>query len=67
MVMCSLRIRITLRGTARLDWRKDYSKERTRMCSGAWQWLSDHPEVTNHLEAWFQRHVAELKEIRGIN
>jgi hypothetical protein len=33
----------------------------------AWQWLSDHPEVTNHLEAWFQRHVAELKETRGIN
>jgi hypothetical protein len=33
----------------------------------AWQWLSDHPEVTNQLEAWFQRHVAELKEMGRIN
>ena len=32
----------------------------------AWQWLSDHPEVTNQLEAWFQRHVAELKEMGRI-
>jgi hypothetical protein len=33
----------------------------------AWQWLSDHPEVTNQLEAWFKRHVAELKEMGRIN
>jgi hypothetical protein len=33
----------------------------------AWQWLSDHPEVTNQLETWFQRHVAELKEMGRIN
>ena len=28
----------------------------------AWQWLSDHPEVTNRLQEWFSRRVAELKE-----
>ena len=27
----------------------------------AWQWLSDHPEVTNQLQGWFARHVAELR------
>ena len=32
----------------------------------AWQWLSDHPEFTNQLEDWFQRHVAELKETGRI-
>jgi hypothetical protein len=32
----------------------------------AWQWLSDHPEVTNRLEEWFARRVAELKEMGHI-
>jgi hypothetical protein len=32
----------------------------------AWQWLSDHPEVTNRLEEWFPRRVAELKEMGHI-
>ena len=32
----------------------------------AWQWLSDHPEVTNRLQEWFSRRVAELKEMGRI-
>jgi len=32
----------------------------------AWQWLSDHHEVTNRLEEWFARRVAELKEMGHI-
>ena len=32
----------------------------------AWQWLSNHPEFTNQLEDWFQRRVAELKEMGRI-
>ena len=32
----------------------------------AWQWLSDHPEVTNQLQEWFSRRVAELKEMGHI-
>jgi len=32
----------------------------------AWQWLSDHHEVTNRLQEWFSRRVAELKEMGHI-
>jgi hypothetical protein len=32
----------------------------------AWQWLSDHPEVTNRLHGWFARHVAELRSMGRI-
>lgn len=32
----------------------------------AWQWLSDHPEVTNQLHPWFARHVAELRSMGRI-
>jgi len=32
----------------------------------AWQWLSNHPEVTNRLEGWFCRRVGELKEMGRI-
>jgi hypothetical protein len=32
----------------------------------AWQWLSDHPEVTNRLQDWFSRRLAELKEMGRI-
>ena len=32
----------------------------------AWQWLSDHPQVTNRLRAWFQRRVAELRDMDRI-
>ena len=32
----------------------------------AWQWLSDHPEFTNGLQAWFARRVAELREMGRI-
>lgn len=32
----------------------------------AWQWLSDHPQVTDRLEEWFQRRVQELKEMGRI-
>jgi hypothetical protein len=32
----------------------------------AWQWLSNHPEVTNRLEEWFRRRVGELKEMGRI-
>jgi hypothetical protein len=32
----------------------------------AWQWLSDHPEVTNQLHGWFARHVAELRSMGRI-
>ena len=32
----------------------------------AWQWLSDHPEVTNRLQEWFSFRVAELKEMGHI-
>ena len=33
----------------------------------AWQWLSDHPQVTNRLQGWFRRRVSELKEMGQIN
>ena len=32
----------------------------------AWQWLSDHPDVTNRLRGWFQRRVAELRDMDRI-
>jgi hypothetical protein len=32
----------------------------------AWQWLSDHPEVTNELQGWFARRVAELRSMGRI-
>ena len=32
----------------------------------AWQWLSDHPDVTNRLGGWFQSRVAELKAMDRI-
>ena len=32
----------------------------------AWQWLSDHPEVTNQLQEWFGNRVAELKSMGRI-
>jgi hypothetical protein len=32
----------------------------------AWQWLSDHPEITNRLQEWFSRRVEELKEMGHI-
>jgi hypothetical protein len=32
----------------------------------AWQWLSDHPEVTNQLQDWFAMRVAELKQMGRI-
>ena len=32
----------------------------------AWQWLSDHPEVTSRLQEWFSRRVGELKEMGQI-
>ena len=32
----------------------------------AWQWLSDHPEVTNHLQEFFRYRVAELKSMGRI-
>jgi hypothetical protein len=32
----------------------------------AWQWLADHPEVTNQLQGWFARHVTELKSMGRI-
>jgi hypothetical protein len=32
----------------------------------AWQWLSDHPEVTNQLQGWFARHVDELRSMGRI-
>ena len=32
----------------------------------AWQWLSDHPEVTNRLQEWFSFRVAELKEMGHV-
>lgn len=32
----------------------------------AWQWLSDHPEVTNRLQEWFSHRVAELRELGHI-
>ena len=32
----------------------------------AWQWLSDHPEITNRLQGWFSRRVGELKEMGHI-
>jgi len=34
---------------------------------GAWQWLSDNPQVTNQLQEWFSRRVTELKEMGRIN
>jgi hypothetical protein len=32
----------------------------------AWQWLSDHPEVTDRLQGWFGRRVLELREMGRI-
>ena len=32
----------------------------------AWQWLSDHPQVTNRLGIWFRGRVAELKDMDRI-
>ncbi|HEU4768999.1 MAG TPA: hypothetical protein VFS77_16560, partial [Pyrinomonadaceae bacterium] len=32
----------------------------------AWQWLSDHPEVTNRLQDWFGDRVSELKSMGRI-
>jgi hypothetical protein len=32
----------------------------------AWQWLSDHPEITSHLQDWFAFRVAELKSMGRI-
>ena len=32
----------------------------------AWQWLSDHPAVTNQLQEWFVYRVAELKSMGRI-
>ena len=32
----------------------------------AWQWLSDHPHVTNRLGGWLQRRVAELRDMNRI-
>jgi len=32
----------------------------------AWQWLSDHPNVTNRLRGWFRRRVAELRDMDRI-
>ena len=32
----------------------------------AWQWLSDHPEVTNQLQGWFGFRVSELKSMGRI-
>jgi hypothetical protein len=32
----------------------------------AWQWLGDHPEVTNQLQEWFGHRVAELKSMGRI-
>ena len=32
----------------------------------AWQWLSDHPDVTNQLGGWFRRRVAELRDMDRI-
>ena len=32
----------------------------------AWQWLNDHPEITNRLQEWFAFRVAELKSMGQI-
>ena len=32
----------------------------------AWQWLGDHPEVTDRMQGWFGRRVAELREMGKI-
>ena len=32
----------------------------------AWQWLSDHPEITSQLQDWFARHIVELKGMGRI-
>ena len=32
----------------------------------AWQWLSDHPDVTNRLGGWLRRRVAELRDMDRI-
>ncbi|MCM3872891.1 MAG: hypothetical protein ND895_19595 [Pyrinomonadaceae bacterium] len=32
----------------------------------AWQWLADHPEVTNRLQGWFGARVAELRSMGRI-
>jgi hypothetical protein len=32
----------------------------------AWQWLSNHPHVTNRLRVWFRHRVAELREMERI-
>jgi len=32
----------------------------------AWQWLSDHPDVTSRLGGWFRGRVAELRAMDRI-
>ena len=32
----------------------------------AWQWLSDHPDLTNRLGGWLQRRVIELRDMDRI-
>jgi hypothetical protein len=32
----------------------------------AWQWLGDHPEVTNQMQEWFAWRVAELRTMGRI-
>jgi hypothetical protein len=32
----------------------------------AWQWLGNHPEVTNRMQGWFARRVAELRTMGRI-
>ena len=32
----------------------------------AWQWLGNHPEVTNRMQGWFARRVAELRAMGRI-
>ena len=32
----------------------------------AWQWLSNHPEVTERMQGWFARRVAELRTMGRI-
>jgi len=32
----------------------------------AWQWLGDHPEVTDRMQTWFARRIAELRTMGRI-
>lgn len=32
----------------------------------AWQWLGNHPEVTDRMQGWFARRVAELRAMGRI-